>query len=260
MPDAHANFAFGTVLTPPSPATSGATLVLDSGQGASMPAVPFNVTICPIGALPSTANAEIARCTARSTDTLTIVRAQEGTAARTVIVGDLVSASITAKTVTDIEAMGFDAYALADAAQTLSASTVMQNDARLKVTIGSSATEVWAFEYYLEFGAPNTVMDLKLGWSVPTSAAVRWGQHAAGSGAYGPYIPTGTPGAGANDESSVLGFDLAAINFNPIFSMGTIRGGGTAGDVTIQWAQRTSDAGTLTRQIGSWFRAKKIKA
>lgn len=157
-------------------------------------------------------------------------------------------------------ATGFDAYALADTAQTLSASTTMQSDAKLKIAISASATEVWAFEYYVEFGAPNTAMDVKLGWSVPASAAVRWGQHAAGSGAYGPYIPSGTPGAGANDESSVLGFDLAAINFNPIFSMGTIRGGGTAGDVTIQWAQRTSDAGTLTRQIGSWLRAKKVKA
>lgn len=101
--DAHKNFALGTVATAPSPATTGTSLVLAAGEGAGFPAAPFNVTIYPAGATPTRANAEIARCTAKSTDTLTITRAQEGSTARTVIVGDTVVAAITAKSLTDIE-------------------------------------------------------------------------------------------------------------------------------------------------------------
>ena len=39
------DYGIGTVLTAPSPATSGTTIVLASGQGALMPTtVPFKVT------------------------------------------------------------------------------------------------------------------------------------------------------------------------------------------------------------------------
>src|SRR5215831_2680216 len=105
MPDAHKNFAYSTVLTPPSPGVSGTSLVVAAGDGAKFPTPPFNVTIWPIGVIPLTTNAEIARCTAISTDTLTLARAQEGSSARTVIAGDQVAATITAKTLTDVETM-----------------------------------------------------------------------------------------------------------------------------------------------------------
>lgn len=103
MFDALKNFSYGTVLTAPSPATSGTSLVLNSGQGANFPAPstngPFNLVVWPAGALPLSSNAEIVRCTARSTDTLTITRAQEASSARTVIVGDQVSLGPTANTI-----------------------------------------------------------------------------------------------------------------------------------------------------------------
>lgn len=101
--DAHKNFAVSTVATAPSPATSGTSLVVASGQGSRFPAAPFNVAIWPAGQNPTPSNTEIARVTAISTDTLTITRAQEGTAARTVVVGDIIAATATAKTFTDLE-------------------------------------------------------------------------------------------------------------------------------------------------------------
>lgn len=104
MPDAHKNLAYSLVATAPSPAASGTSLVVTAGQGALFPTVPFNATIWPVGANPITTNAEIVRVTAISTDTLTITRAQESTSARTVIVGDQIAATITAKTLEDIEA------------------------------------------------------------------------------------------------------------------------------------------------------------
>lgn len=67
------------------------------------PTPPFNATVWPAGAQPLASNAEIVRVTAISTDTLTIVRTQEGTSARTIVVGDQINAPVSNKTLTDIE-------------------------------------------------------------------------------------------------------------------------------------------------------------
>lgn len=101
--DAHKNFAFSTVATAPSPATSGTSLVVAAGDGAKFPPPPFNATIWPLATQPSTTNAEIVRVTNISTDTLTITRAQESTSARTVVIGDQIANTITVKVLTDAE-------------------------------------------------------------------------------------------------------------------------------------------------------------
>lgn len=107
--DGHANLAASLVATAPSPATSGTSLVVTAASGTFFPAVPFNATIWPAGtAAPTHANAEIVRVTNVTTDTLTVTRAQEGTSARTVVVGDQIAATITAKTLTDIESNSSD--------------------------------------------------------------------------------------------------------------------------------------------------------
>lgn len=101
--DAHKNLAVSTVATAPSPATSGTSLVVASGHGTRFPTVPFNATIYPADSQPDPSNAEIVRVTGISTDTFTITRTQEGTSARTVVVGDIIAATITAKTIQEIE-------------------------------------------------------------------------------------------------------------------------------------------------------------
>jgi hypothetical protein len=93
----HKNLATATVATAPSPPSSGLSLVLTSGHGARMPPVPFNATVWTTGSAPDPTNAEIVKVTNVATDTLTIVRQQEGTAARTILVGDLFIASVTEK-------------------------------------------------------------------------------------------------------------------------------------------------------------------
>lgn len=103
MTDTHKNFPYSTVATAPTPASSGTSLVLAAGGGALMPAVPFNAVIWPVSVQPLASNAEIVRVTQIATDTLTITRIQEGTSARTVVVGDQFAAAITAKTLTDAE-------------------------------------------------------------------------------------------------------------------------------------------------------------
>lgn len=101
--DAHANLAYTTVLAAPSPADSGTSLSVAGGTGLYFPAAPFNCTVWPAGVAPTRANAEIVRVTNVTVDTLTITRAQEGTTARTILVGDQIANTATAKTFTDIE-------------------------------------------------------------------------------------------------------------------------------------------------------------
>src|SRR6059036_1426461 len=102
--DAHKNFAYSTVAVAPSPALSGTTMEVAAGGGAEFPSAPFNATVWPVSQIPLSANAEIVRVTAIVGDVLTLVRAQEGTAARTVVVGDQIAETITAKSLEDIEA------------------------------------------------------------------------------------------------------------------------------------------------------------
>lgn len=103
MPDIHKNFAYSLVATAPSPAASGTSLVVTTGEGTLFPTPPFNAVVWATGSMPLSTNAEIVRVTAISTDTLTITRSQESTSARTIVVGDQIMAAVTAKTLTDIE-------------------------------------------------------------------------------------------------------------------------------------------------------------
>lgn len=108
MADSHKNFAYSTVLTAPSPTTTGTSLVVQSGEGAKFPTPPFNATVWPASTQPTSTNAEIVRVTAISTDTFTITRIQEGSSVRNILAGtsttgDQIAATITTKTLIDAE-------------------------------------------------------------------------------------------------------------------------------------------------------------
>lgn len=79
-------------------------MVVTAGEGSRFPTVPFNATIFPAATTPLPSAAEVVRVTARSTDTLTLTRAQEGSSARAIIVGDQIVAGPTVKAITDLEA------------------------------------------------------------------------------------------------------------------------------------------------------------
>lgn len=98
----HKNFAISTLASPPS-GTGGTSLTVGSGHGALFPTAPFNVTVWPAGVQPTSSNAEIMRVTNKATDVFTVTRAQEGSSARTFAANDQIAASITARTLTDVE-------------------------------------------------------------------------------------------------------------------------------------------------------------
>ena len=80
--------------------SSATSITLTSGQGARFPTLTasdyFYATL-----IDTSNNLEIVKCTARSTDVLTVVRAQESTTARAYSTGDRIEIRITAQTFAD---------------------------------------------------------------------------------------------------------------------------------------------------------------
>lgn len=110
--DIHSILAYSAVATAPSPATSGTSIVLTAGEGARFPSSgSFDVLIWPTGTSPPSwsaglatgGNFEICRAT-RTVDTLALTRAQNGTTARSILVGDQVAQPFLPRDLTDIEA------------------------------------------------------------------------------------------------------------------------------------------------------------
>jgi len=88
------DYGTSTVLTAPSPADSGTTIVVQAGHGARFPSAPFYVTAHPPAEFPTLDNAEKLEVTAKSTDTLTVLRAQGDTTAKTIEAGWRISNSL----------------------------------------------------------------------------------------------------------------------------------------------------------------------
>jgi hypothetical protein len=92
------NNAFGTLAAGIN--SSATSITLTTGQGARFPSLSggdyFYATL-----IDTSNNLEIVKCTARSTDVLTIVRAQESTTARAYNTGDRIEIRITAQTFLD---------------------------------------------------------------------------------------------------------------------------------------------------------------
>lgn len=112
--DPHVNFGFGTVTVAPSTPTSGTTFSMSNADAALFPnpsSGAYNLTVWRSNARPDSATAEIVRVTAKGSANsggagntqFTITRQQEGSSARSILVGDFVANSITGKWWSDVE-------------------------------------------------------------------------------------------------------------------------------------------------------------
>ncbi len=104
--DLHNNFAYSTIATAPSPASTGTSLTVQTGDGAKFPKPPFNATVWAAGANPLTTNSEVVRVINVASDTFTIVRNTTSeliNQSRSIIVGDQIANTVSAKVLQDIE-------------------------------------------------------------------------------------------------------------------------------------------------------------
>jgi len=88
------NLGSSFVVTAPSPATSGTSLIVTAATGADFPAAPFYATLTPAGSLSTKGTSEIVLVTAKATDTFTITRAQKSTTAKSVAAGWIITNGI----------------------------------------------------------------------------------------------------------------------------------------------------------------------
>lgn len=94
------NLANAQLLNPVT--TSATTITVKQSQGDSLPDVPFFATLSPLGMLSTIDNSEIIEVTARSDDTLTVVRGQRGTTAKEFQAESILANSVYAE---DLEGM-----------------------------------------------------------------------------------------------------------------------------------------------------------
>lgn len=174
--DAVTNFGYGTILTAPSPTISGTSLVLNSGEGDRFPQPStdggFNLVISPAGGQVLNSNSEIVRVTARSGDTFTIVRGQEGTSAVAIDVGYQVALTRTAKFNEDLDNALLDqSSATGEVADDLSDhigdSDNPHSVTKTQVGLGNVSND--AQIPLSQKGAVSGVAELDTGGKVPTS-------------------------------------------------------------------------------------------
>lgn len=96
-----------------SSVTTGATsIALTAGTGALFPS-PSGGNWFPVTVIKSDGSLEIMRCTARSTDTLTVTRAQEGTTAKAFSAGDRVELRLTVAALAEFQPLAANLTAMA---------------------------------------------------------------------------------------------------------------------------------------------------
>jgi hypothetical protein len=134
------NNAFATIAAGIN--SSATSITLTSGQGARFPTLAggdyFYATL-----IDTSNNLEIVKCTARSTDVLTVVRGQESTTARAYSTGDRIEIRITAQTFTDAAAVipsGTVMLFVQTAAPTGWTKSTTHNDKALRVVSGAAST------------------------------------------------------------------------------------------------------------------------
>jgi len=235
------------------------SLSVTTGEGAKFPdSGDFNITI----------EDEILRCTARSTDTLTVTRAQEGTTAAAHIAGKSIELRITAgvlesRTTWTLDKLLKGAGLGADpteidvptpgattrcktADQDVSAETV-QNDTDLYFPVG--ANEVWVFWLLGLYYKPATTASLGINWvfGIPTGATLY-------------RLTSISDSYGWSDGTVVKGSSVGTAEMSrSIYYPHIYVGGANAGNIQFQFCINVLEAGAYVRmKVGSSIVAHKI--
>jgi hypothetical protein len=143
--DSHINFGLGTVSVAPSPATSGTTLSVTTGDEILTGTPPFNATVWPSGVQSTIGNAELVRVTGINGLVLTVIRAQEGTSAQSIAVGYQIADTMTVKALTDVETAITTETSRAESAEgTLTTNLASETSARGTAITSEASTRATA--------------------------------------------------------------------------------------------------------------------
>lgn len=247
----YANFA-ATTLSAAISSGSATSCSVASGTGSLFAAGNMQAVIWPAGQQPSQANAEIITITSVSSDTLTIVRAQEGTTGLTFSSGANIAANITLKALTDLQSAS-QGSVVSTAVTTNSTTAGVSTGLAFNVAANAS----YQFSVVLMMsGATTTVAaGSKFAVSAPTGAT--GGIVVTGLTAAATNVTTGGPVMNATSvltSGSFVGSNYAhTTTAIPIVIEGTVKSAATSGTATVYIAGGT--ATTVTCGVGSTLTA-----
>jgi hypothetical protein len=144
-----------------------------------------------------------------------------------------------------------DSYLAADATPLVSNTVLTASGLSLPVV----ANAMYELEGFLEYnGAGSSIGDLKVDWTVPAAATLRWAPWAATPGGNANALDTLVKQNGTTYALGVFGTSApVAANLR-----GRIITGANAGTATMLIAQQTSSATATTLKAGSWLRTRRI--
>jgi hypothetical protein len=145
-------------------------------------------------------------------------------------------------------------------ASSITSSTTLVADSVMVVPINTTSGDMWFAEWFLLVNPANTTMDIKIGFTFPTSCTMSYAVLSSGTtsfSAFGAQAVATTP-TGLSAQTVVLPFGTTTAALMPVCIGAWITGGGTSGNVAINYAQNTSDAGALVIKKGSFVRYSKI--
>ncbi len=138
--------------------------------------------------------------------------------------------------------------------ESLNTNTTLQNDDDLFVDLDTN--ETWIFQAHLVVSGPQEPGDIKLAFTVPSGSTLRWsfmGLEIAATSVEGNLREATIDGSGSSVNAHTL-FNVQS----PIFIKGTVLTSTTAGNLQLQWAQRSSDGSNTTIHGQSWLWATRI--
>jgi len=128
--------------------------------------------------------------------------------------------------------------------ESLSSSTVLQNDDDLKLTLLEN--ETYIIDGVIFASSTSATPDLKIAFFVPTGARLTIG--------YTNDLNEAILTSGATSSS----ITLPANTPTSVHIKGTVKTSGTSGDFQLKWAQNASNAASTTVMEGSYLRAEAI--
>lgn len=185
-----------------------------------------------------------------NTGTCDVQRTNTATISGSTII-DPTPSNNTASLVTDITCPVATTAVRKTSDESVTSSTTLQNDDELKLALESGKS--YAINGALFATSSSATPDIKIAFTTPSGTTMDIGFMAAFGGSLRRAELLDTSGA----ESSRIA--IGANNTTIIQLMGTLEVGVTAGDVTLQWAQRTSNGNATTVTEGSFLSIVEIE-
>lgn len=132
--------------------------------------------------------------------------------------------------------------------ESVTSSDTLQNDDVLLFAI--AANETWVFRFVVFNTSASGTPDIKVAVTVPAAAAVSYGVIGATVGTASSPVTSMTMEYTATGGTG-LAAGIAASELYVLVLEGSVANGANAGNVTLQWAQNTSNGTATTVKVGS---------